>query len=409
MPYTNVPRELWGKMDRCVSDVEKTGKTKEQAIAICHAQLVKREAVQLHEAAPAPVLQAEGGGLLFDGVLLCEGTSLNRNRYSVPALQSAVAVFAGQPIFVDHPGRGEQSDRPERSVRDLVGRLPGPDGFRLEAGDDGRQRLCFQGARLSESAAWLSTLIREGIAGDMSISASGTGQQEGDIFAVESFTADAPASLDFVTRAAAGGRARLRESDSSKEAASMAEQHEVERLRVALKQARREARQARAARLLAEKTRGLSEAARARVEAITASAVQRFVEAEDMPAVDITLPEDVQAIPEEAQAIWLRAYMEGKGEGEDMAAHLAWAAVLKDFSKAGGQWEARGGGKSAEDELGDEITAAAEKEKPTEPEMPKQEARRAGMIVGQGSAPAQGVTEADLEATFKKFLEVKHG
>ena len=36
MPYNNLPRSSWGKMDSCVSRVQKTGKSKDAAIAICY-------------------------------------------------------------------------------------------------------------------------------------------------------------------------------------------------------------------------------------------------------------------------------------------------------------------------------------------------------------------------------------
>ena len=42
MPYSNVPRHLWAKMDRCVEKVmRRSGVSKERAIAICHSQMVK--------------------------------------------------------------------------------------------------------------------------------------------------------------------------------------------------------------------------------------------------------------------------------------------------------------------------------------------------------------------------------
>lgn len=41
MPYGNVPKNLWDKMDRCVEDVqEEQGVSKERAIAICHSSIV---------------------------------------------------------------------------------------------------------------------------------------------------------------------------------------------------------------------------------------------------------------------------------------------------------------------------------------------------------------------------------
>jgi len=44
MPYTNVPKPLWGKMDRCVENVmRREGVDKKRAIAICHESVVKNE------------------------------------------------------------------------------------------------------------------------------------------------------------------------------------------------------------------------------------------------------------------------------------------------------------------------------------------------------------------------------
>jgi len=39
MPYANVPKHLWGKMDDCVTQVKKKGKGK-NAYAICYASVV---------------------------------------------------------------------------------------------------------------------------------------------------------------------------------------------------------------------------------------------------------------------------------------------------------------------------------------------------------------------------------
>lgn len=405
MPYTNVPKTLWDKMDRCVARVQQAGHSKPRAVAICYASIVKKESVSLpvHEAAPAGSASIGESGNL-DGEMLVEGRSLNNNIYDEAAMLSAIPVFAGQPIFVDHPSKSEQVDRPERSVRDMVGRLPGPDGFRITVGPDGRKRLCFTGARLSESAGWLATLIREGIAGAMSINASGVGHPDGDAFVVEAFTAEAPASLDFVTRAAAGGHAQLRESISQQEDDMGAD--ESKRLRGELRAARIAAREQRAAALIATATRGLSESAAQRVSARLQAAVKRFAEQGEMPVVEMTLPEDVQAIPEEAQAVWLAAYLDAKPRGEQAAYHLAWAAVYNQFEQdENGEWKPIAGQPSPEDQLAGEIASAVAQEKP----QPMESARRAGGIVGQGGAPAQRVvTEAEVDEVFKKFGG-KHG
>ena len=43
--------------------------------------------------------------------------------YTREALDSAPAVFGGAKVYLDHPGAQEDKDRPERSLRDLVGHI----------------------------------------------------------------------------------------------------------------------------------------------------------------------------------------------------------------------------------------------------------------------------------------------
>jgi len=161
----------------------------------------------------ASVTNAKGGAYALQGTVIVEGLSANRNYYTEAALKSAPAVFAGKPIYADHPSITEEHDRPERSIHSLVGRLPDdPGDFWIEsATKDHPTRLRFKNAVLSKTADWLATMIKEGIAGDMSINAMGSGDNGNDgAFNVQEFH-DAT-SLDFVTTAAAGGVGELLES-----------------------------------------------------------------------------------------------------------------------------------------------------------------------------------------------------
>jgi hypothetical protein len=49
------------------------------------------------------------------------GNLKDRNYYTPEAVRSAARVFEGKQCYLDHPSRSEESDRPERSVRDLCG------------------------------------------------------------------------------------------------------------------------------------------------------------------------------------------------------------------------------------------------------------------------------------------------
>lgn len=155
----------------------------------------------------------------LSGIVVVEGESKKGNIYTKAALESGRAVFAGKPIYADHPGKTERADRPERSVRDLVGKLPdSPNDLWVdtikEGAFAGRHALFYKNATLSETAGWLRTLIRERIAGAQSINAFGGGDEnQMGQFVVEAFLS--AKSLDFVTGAAAGGQGQLQESDGT--------------------------------------------------------------------------------------------------------------------------------------------------------------------------------------------------
>lgn len=144
-----------------------------------------------------------------EAVIVVEGESFNRNVYSEAALKSGIGVFTGKPVYADHPTRSEEKERPERSVRDLVGRLG-----EAYIGKDKQGRKALRAPlKMSESANWLKTLINEEIAGDMSLRASAKGKRGDDgRFTVESFVDHPHTSVDIVTTASAGGYAALAES-----------------------------------------------------------------------------------------------------------------------------------------------------------------------------------------------------
>lgn len=142
-----------------------------------------QEAANIPDSGPVPCVLVEAG------------ESLNGNVYSPEVLQAAIPLFEGVQMFVDHPTRSQQRERPEGSVRDLAGKVSAVqwDATGLRAR-----------ALISESAGWLRTLVREGIAGDLSINAEGQGRKENGKFIVEAITR--VNSVDFVTKGAARGR-----------------------------------------------------------------------------------------------------------------------------------------------------------------------------------------------------------
>ena len=151
----------------------------------------------------------EAVGKKTEAVILVEGESANGRLYTEAALHSGKAVFSGRPVFADHPTSVEESQRPERSVRDVVGRL----GQAYVGQDKHGQPALRAPLIISESETGLRTKIKEGILGDLSIRAQGSGRRNSDgMFVVETFLAHPHTSVDLVTVGAAGGYVDLTES-----------------------------------------------------------------------------------------------------------------------------------------------------------------------------------------------------
>lgn len=145
-----------------------------------------------------------------EAVIVVEGLSLNNHRYTKAALESGIEVFKGAKMYADHPTASEERERPERSVRDLVGKVGEPYVGTDKSGTPALRAPII----LSENAAWLKTLIKEGIADGLSIRANGKARKDkasGETI-VEAFVADPHTSVDFVTVPAAGGYTQLNES-----------------------------------------------------------------------------------------------------------------------------------------------------------------------------------------------------
>ncbi|MCL5744574.1 MAG: ChaB family protein, partial [Acidobacteria bacterium] len=331
----------------------------------------------------------------IDGVIVVEGRSLNGNVYTRGALESGLPVFKGKPIYIDHPSKTEEADRPERSVRDLVGRI-----VETYIGTDKAERPALRHKSVVSSAEQaLLTKVREGILGDMSINANGKGQQDpatGD-FIVEAFT-DA-VSLDFVTLAAAGGDATLVESARGEEPTAHAAtqspdipreatmpislqeaQRQHKQIVAAVRAGRAQVRKGHAEHIVSESLAAskLPEVAQKRIRAALEPTITRYanagvpklelepaktqfieavrrhlkeapgdpiaptgagLSAGDPPTVEI--PPDVAELPPEAQSLWLSAYTDALPQGVDQAVHMAWAAVYSAgyYKDDSGAWQ----------------------------------------------------------------------
>ncbi|MBZ0320271.1 MAG: hypothetical protein K8L91_27920 [Anaerolineae bacterium] len=151
----------------------------------------------------------EAVGKKTEAVIIVQGESANGRHYTEAALHSGIPIFTGRPVFADHPTSVEETQRPERSVRDVVGRL----GQAYVGQDKHAQPALRAPLIISESETGLRTKIKEGILGDLSIHAQGSGRRNGDgVFVVERFLNHPHTSVDLVTVGAAGGYVDLAES-----------------------------------------------------------------------------------------------------------------------------------------------------------------------------------------------------
>ncbi len=161
---------------------------------------------------------------LVEGIILSSGHSENGTYYPLEVVEESAPIFKGVQCFADHPKPGDT----ERSVRDVVGVIENT------WSDEGRIRATM---RLSHSHDWLVTMLAEGLAGDVSINALGrtkVARRDGRVVR-EVLAITKVFSVDFVARAAAGGRVEriLRESESYAEGLRLIESLSLDEFEVA--------------------------------------------------------------------------------------------------------------------------------------------------------------------------------
>lgn len=150
-----------------------------------------------------PLAEAAGGqkpkGRRFRARIIQGDIQGSSGFYPAAMLKRDAGVFReGLPVFLDHPGATESYDRPERSVRDLAGRLA---TAAVYEGDG-----LYADVEVYEH--WAPVI--EAMASDigMSIRASGTveASTQDDIRGPIVTSLAEAASVDFVTAAGAGGK-----------------------------------------------------------------------------------------------------------------------------------------------------------------------------------------------------------
>ena len=103
------------------------------------------------------------GPTRFKVALIQEGMGNLRDAfyYTRKALESGITAFEGKKCFADHPSRSDEEDRPERSVRDIVGHF---ENVHLEEREDSGAMLCADLVMLPDpSFEWARALVRHSL------------------------------------------------------------------------------------------------------------------------------------------------------------------------------------------------------------------------------------------------------
>lgn len=103
------------------------------------------------------------GPTVFKVALIQEGLGNLRDAfyYTRDSLESAITQFEGKKCYADHPSREDEVNRPERSVRDIVGHY---EDVQIQDADDGSAMLVANLVMLPDpSFEWARSLVRHAV------------------------------------------------------------------------------------------------------------------------------------------------------------------------------------------------------------------------------------------------------
>lgn len=163
-------------------------------------------------------------GSAYEATLLREGpgNAQDSNYYTADALRQAVSdgLFEGAHCYADHPTANEERERPERSVRHLIGHFR---EARFVSGSPAEVRAKFTPVQ-GPGYEWVSSLIESALGSApgkplVGLSIDGEGHTDGEkTVAGRKYSLVRRithlGSVDLVTRAGAGGRFHRRLSES---------------------------------------------------------------------------------------------------------------------------------------------------------------------------------------------------
>lgn len=195
-------------LESCLAKGGVQGDCEGQAIRIANAQVKRVEAHRADLIIHMPIMEAsvvDASKGVFGVTLIAEGDTLDgQRRYPAETLAKAAPLFEGAQAYADHPTESEIKDRPERSIRDLVGIYEASHCL-SEVGSKTRIKANLH---TLESATWIRPLLATAVQHPnlcgLSIHAEGSVVPSDDgVDIVESI--DRVISVDIVTRPNAGG------------------------------------------------------------------------------------------------------------------------------------------------------------------------------------------------------------
>ena len=179
------------------------------------------------------VQEAGSAAPKFKGFVFTEGLTVGRDKFYTRAsveLAAKEGIFNGAPMYINHATEREEYERPERDVRDMVGKIVSTWVSEVA----GKAALAFEGA-LHGSPSYTVETLRSWLKGMLEAQSMPETSQhswiEGQATEIEGypvFRVDHIAkaeSLDFVTRGNAGGVIEAAESvvDSERKNKKMSE------------------------------------------------------------------------------------------------------------------------------------------------------------------------------------------
>lgn len=378
-----------GKCKECGSKVSYMLPEKGEAKESVRSAYVS-EAISLREA------KVDEAQHLVEVTLIKPGWSANNRFYSPDVLKEAADLFTNCKAYADHPRRSDDADRPERSVRDIVGYYA-----KTWVGDGGA--VVGQLKVLGEASQWLWPLITETVSTGVnlvstSINALGQvreGEVEGRRGNVVQKIVKAN-SADVVTEAAAGGKfERLLASDcdafTNDLLASMSYDEWVKsrpdfaiRLREEMKTARKDEADAALAQQLTE-AKAERDAALEGIKKWEMDAIAWGKAEGEYKATIAILHEDIDkavtkaTVAAEAEIADLRQKL-AAGDAAHRADKLLWEAALPDSMQAG---------------LRDKIVGKTDDEARQVIEEARAEARR--LVLKEGTVPVRATPSDGMQ------------